>query len=217
MSKPIEVAIVDDHTVLREGLRKLFVEDQKKRFEVIGDFGNGSDFLDYLKKKSCDVVVMDIHMPIRGGESTVELIHKKFPDVSVVILTMNTRNYMMEFMVKLGVYAYLPKESGSEEIKNAVLSARDKKMFFNRLLTEEKYKLIKNGRKEPSGLTLREQFITSLVASGLNTAQIAEKINLSPATVSKHREHIMKKTQCSSIAELVTFAYQHQILELTPR
>lgn len=102
-------------------------------------------------------------------------------------------------------------------IKNAVDSAFKKKMFFNKLLTEENYKQFKSGKKTVFLLTLREQYIASLVAQGLTSEEIAIKANVAHSTVAKHRENIFKKTQCKNQAELVNFAVQHNILEIFPR
>ena len=192
-------------------------DDRQERFEVIGVFGNGSDFLNYLKKYPCDVAIIDIQMPVKGGESTLEVLKQKYPNISSIVLSMNTRNYMIELMVKLGIYAYLPKEASVIEIKNAVDSAHKKKMVFNKLLTEQKYKQFISGKKTTFVLTLREQYVTSLIAQGLTSEEIAIKANISKSTVTKHRENINKKTQCSNQAELVNFAIQHNILELFPR
>lgn len=217
MIHPIKVAIVDDHTIVREGLRNMLNDDRQERFEVIGVFGNGSDFLNYLKKNPCDVAIMDIQMPVKGGESTLEVLKQKYPNISSIVLSMNTRNYMIELMVKLGIYAYLPKEASVIEIKNALDSAHKKKMVFNKLLTEQKYKQFISGKKTTFVLTLREQYVTSLIAQGLTSEEIAIKANISKSTVTKHRENINRKTQCKNQAELVNFAVQHNILELFPR
>lgn len=217
MINPIKVAIVDDHTIVREGLRNMLNEDRQERFEVIGVFGNGSDFLNYMKKYPCDVAIMDIQMPVKGGESTLEVLKQKYPNVSSIILSMNTRNYMIELLVKLGIFAYLSKEASVIEIKSAVDSAYKKKMVFNNLLTEQKHKQFISGKKTVFILTLREQYITSLIAQGLTSEDIAVKANIALGTVNKHRENINKKTQCKNQAELVNFAVQHNILELFPR
>jgi len=217
MIHPIKVAIVDDHTIVREGLRNMLNDDRQERFEVVGVFGNGSDFLNYLKKYPCDVAIVDIQMPVKGGESTLEVLKQKYPKISSIILSMNTRNYMIELTVKLGIFAYLPKEASVIEIKNAVDSAHKKKMVFNKLLTEQKFKQFISGKKTTFVLTLREQYVTSLIAQGLTSEEIAIKANISKSTVTKHRENINRKTQCKNQAELVNFAVQHNILELFPR
>jgi DNA-binding NarL/FixJ family response regulator len=217
MIHPIKVAIVDDHTIVREGLRNMLNDDRQERFEVIGVFGNGSDFLNYLKKYPCDVAIIDIQMPVKGGESTLEVLKQKYPNISSIVLSMNTRNYMIELTVKQGIYAYLPKEASVIEIKNAVDSAFKKKMFFNKLLTEENYNQFKSGKKTFFLLTLREQYIASLVAEGLTSEDIAIKASIALSTVTKHRENILRKTQCKNPAELAIFAVQHHIFEIFPR
>ena len=131
MIQPIKVAIVDDHTIVREGLRNMLNEDRQERFEVIGVFGNGSDFLNYLKKYPCDVAIMDIQMPVKGGESTLEVLKQKYPNVSSIILSMNTRNYMMELTVKLGIFAYLSKEASVIETEVQTVYFRKENGFYS--------------------------------------------------------------------------------------
>ena len=76
MSVPIKVALVDDHTITREGIKELLNQDFSNRFQVVGDFSNGKEFLNFLKEVSCDVVLMDIQMPVKSGDSTIEVLSK---------------------------------------------------------------------------------------------------------------------------------------------
>jgi len=90
MIVPIKVALVDDHTITREGIKRILNQDRAERFHVVGDFPDGQSFLDFLKEETCDVVLMDINMPGKSGDSTIEVIKQKYPKVSAVVLSMIT-------------------------------------------------------------------------------------------------------------------------------
>ena len=105
MSVPIKVALVDDHTITREGIKELLNQDFSNRFHVVGDFSNGKEFLNFLKDDSCDVVLMDIHMPVKTGDSTIEVLAKFHPEVSVVVLSMITMDYMIDKVMAAGAKA----------------------------------------------------------------------------------------------------------------
>ena len=122
MSVPIKVAIIDDHTITREGIKKLLTQDFTNRFHVVGDFANGKEFLNFLKKDTCDVALMDIHMPVKSGDSTIDVLSNSHPDVSVVVLSMLTMDYMIEKVIAAGAKGYLPKEANISEIKNALVT-----------------------------------------------------------------------------------------------
>lgn len=136
MSVPIKVAIVDDHTITREGIKELLNQDFSNRFLVVGDFSNGKEFLNFLKDDVCDVVLMDIHMPVKTGDSTIEVLSKVHPEVSVVVLSMITMEYMIDKVMAAGAKAYLPKEADINEIKNALVAVSEKKMYYNHLVSE---------------------------------------------------------------------------------
>jgi DNA-binding NarL/FixJ family response regulator len=201
--------LVDDHTIVREGIATLLKQDKSNRFKIVGGFSSGQEFFNFLKIDTCDVVLMDIQMPEKNGDSIIELVGQKYPEVSVIVLSMITKDYMIEKVLKSGALGYLPKEASIAEIKKAIESARLKHIHFNHLLTEDKYQIFKKGKKEKNSLSLREQIIISLIANGLNNNQIGDKLNISPSTVKKHKENIFKKTKCESTTQLIHFALEN--------
>ncbi len=212
MKQPIRVALIDDHTIMREGLKKILSTDAKSRFEVVGTFSDGQAFLDYLKTDTCDVALMDIQMPKKSGDSTLEISTKLHPHVSVVVLSMITNEFMIERTIKNGALGYLPKEADTEEIKEALVVANDKKMFYNQLVTPEKMNAFIQGKRSTKLLSNQETIILRFLALGWSHDDIGVQLHISPSTVKKHKEHIMKKTNCSRSTQLLSYALEMGIV-----
>lgn len=213
MSVPIKVAIIDDHTITREGIKKLLTQDFTNRFHVVGDFANGKEFLNFLKKDTCDVALMDIHMPVKSGDSTIDVLSNSHPDVSVVVLSMLTMDYMIEKVIAAGAKGYLPKEANISEIKNALVTVSQKKMFYNELVSVEKLRMFKDRKKTTGELSTQERIVMSYLIAGQKNSEIAEALNISAATVKKHKEHILKKTKCERTGQLFKYAYHMGLLD----
>ncbi len=212
MKQPIRVVLVDDHTIMREGLRKILTEDESKCFEVVGEFSNSQGFLEYLKYNACDVVLMDIQMPGRTGDSTLEICTKMFPHVSVVILSMITNEFMIERAIKNGAWGYLAKEANSQEIKASLIAANEKRVFYNHLVTPRKIHQFALGKKSSKLLSNQETIIIRYLAQGWSHDDIGKQLNISPSTVKKHKEHIMKKTNCTRSNQLFHYALEMGII-----
>ncbi len=212
MKLPIRVVLIDDHTIMREGLKNILNTDAESRFEVVETFSNGLAFLDYLKTNSCDVALMDIQMPVKSGDSTLEICTKLYPNVSVVVLSMITSEFMMERAINYGALGYLAKEADSEEIKEALIVASDKKIFYNQLVTAAKMHILIHGKRSTKVLSNQETIILRYLAMGWNHDEIGVELNISPSTVKKHKEHIMKKTNCSRSTQLLRYALEMGIV-----
>lgn len=213
MSVPIKVAIVDDHTITREGIKELLIQDFSNRFHVVGDFSNGKEFLNFLKDNACDVVLMDIHMPVKSGDSTIEVLSKFHPEVSVVVLSMITMDYMIDKVMAAGAKAYLPKEADINEIKNALVTVNEKKLYFNHLVTEESMLEFKDRKKVSQELSTQERIVMNYLIEGLSNSEIADRLNISIGTVKKHKEHILKKTKCKRTMQLFHYALHMGLLD----
>lgn len=212
MKLPIRVVLIDDHTIMREGLKKILSTDSQSRFEVVDEFSNGQAFLDYLKTNQCDVALLDIQMPKKSGDSTLEICTKLYPQVSIVILSMITNEFMIERAMKNGALGYLPKEADSEEIKEALVVAHDKKVFYNQLVTPEKMNLYAPGKRSNKLLSNQETIILRYLAMGWSHEEIGSQLHISPSTVKKHKEHIMKKTNCARSTQLLSYALEMGIV-----
>jgi len=201
--------LVDDHAILREGLRVLF--KQEGALQVVGEAENGEQLLAQLPTTPCDVVLLDLHMPGLDGLATTQRLHAEFPDVRVLVLSMVDNERAIGQVLAAGASGYVLKNAGHDEIVVAVQAVAAGKRFLCSELGLVMLERVLVGMPEPppklaSGLSAREQEILHLVADGLTTAQIAEKLYTSPRTVETHRQNILEKTGTKNTAALVKAA-----------
>jgi len=205
----IRLFLVDDHTVLRDGLRALF--QQEAELQVVGEAENGGQLLAQLPATPCDVVLLDLHMPGLDGLATTERLRAEFPDVRVLVLSMVDNEHAIGQVMAAGAQGYVLKNAGHDEITVGVRAVAAGKRFLcselgltmlGRVLAETP----EPAAKPASGLSPREREVLRLVADGLTTTQIAEKLYTSPRTVETHRQNIMEKTGAKNTAALVKAA-----------
>ncbi|UOG77644.1 response regulator transcription factor (plasmid) [Hymenobacter tibetensis] len=192
----IRLFLVDDHAILRIGLRTLF--QQQADLQVVGEAETGEQLLAQLPTTPCDIVLLDLHMPGLDGLATTQRLRAEFPTVRVLILSMADHERAIGQVLAAGAQGYVLKNAGHDEIVVAVRAVAAGKRFLcselgltmlEKVLTE-----VPEVTTQPvSGLTMREQEILRLVADGLITAQIADKLFTSPRTVETHRQNIMEK------------------------
>ena len=205
----IRLFLVDDHPVLRDGLRALFEQDPS--LQVVGEAESGEQLLARLPATPCDVVLLDLHMPGLDGLTTTRRLRAEFPDVRILILSMTDHERAIGEVLAAGAAGYVLKNAGHDEIVTAVRAVAGGQRFLCSELGLTMLEKLLAVTPEPapqltSGLTAREQEILRLVADGLTTAQIAEKLFTSPRTVESHRQNIMAKTGTKNTATLVKAA-----------
>ena len=205
----IRLFLVDDHPVLRDGLRALFEQDPA--LHVVGEAESGEQLLAQLPATPCDVVLLDLHMPGLDGLATTRRLRAEFPEVRILILSMADHERAVGQVLAAGASGYVLKNAGHDEIVTGVRAVAVGKRFLCSELGLTMLEKLLAGAPEPaprstSGLSAREQEILRLVADGFTTAQIAEQLFTSPRTVETHRQNIMEKTGAKNTAALVKLA-----------
>ena len=205
----IRLFLVDDHPMLRDGLRVLFQQDPS--LQVVGEAENGEQLLAQLPATPCDVVLLDLHMPGLDGLATTLRLHAEFPGVRILILSMADHERAIGQVLAAGASGYVLKNAGHDFFVAGVRAvAAGQRFLCSELGLIMLEKLLagvsESVPKSISGLTAREQEILRLVTDGLTTAQIAEKLYTSPRTVESHRQNIMEKTGAKNTAALVKAA-----------
>jgi DNA-binding NarL/FixJ family response regulator len=205
----VRVLLVEDHTIVRQGLRRLLEE---KGVEVVGEAENGRRGLEAARNLEPDVVVMDISMPRLGGIEATRRIRKELSGTKVIILTIHLdENYIFKAL-DAGANAYLVKETASEDLHEAIEAVMRGETYFSpkipaRVIKSYK-KMVRSGKKvdEFSRLTNREREILQLIAEGFTSKQIGEMLYISDKTVENHRANIMGKLDIHDTAGLVRYA-----------
>jgi two-component system response regulator NreC len=215
--KKINLMLVDDHEMIRSGLKSLLQTEDD--LVVVGEASNGAEALEKIANLRPDVVVMDISMPVMDGLETTKRMTRQFPESAILVLTVHEDKQYFFQMLQAGAKGYVTKEAAADELVAAIRSVADGHVYLlpalARWLLEDYTQLAKqnalaeNDNADTTGLEVlsaREREVLELVAQGNTTPRIAEVLDLSPKTISRHRERIMNKLNMHSTAELVKFA-----------
>ncbi|MCL6477099.1 MAG: response regulator transcription factor [Peptococcaceae bacterium] len=207
----MRIMLVDDHKIMREGLKALF--EKQSGMEVVAEAGNGLEAVRLARDLSPDLVLMDVAMPgLNGIEATRKIIAEN-PKIKVVALTKNSDRRCVVEMFRSGVSGYVLKDCSFEELACAVETVvKDGRFFISPGIVEiviKDYINMLSKHEEPSAfsvLTVREREVLQLIAEGKTTSKIALSLNLSEKTVETHRRQIMHKLNLHSIADLTKYA-----------
>lgn len=207
----LKVLLVDDHAILREGLRALL--SHYEEIEVIGEAQDGLAAIIFIEDTKPDIVIMDIAMPGMCGIEATRLIHEKFPEVRVLILSQHDDWQYVKPLLEAGAAGYLTKRALGKDLITALQTvARGETFLQPSIATTVTKQMRGNSKKEDrrvEHLTDREQEILKLIASGKTNPQIAIVLSLSVKTVDWHRTNLMSKLDIHGVADLVRFAIQN--------
>lgn len=211
------VIIADDHTIIREGLKTLL---ESKGVDVIDIAKNGREAVDLALEHEPDIVMMDISMPDLNGFEATAVLRKKIPHTKIIALSMYSSKKNIDNMFASGACGYVLKDSAFDEIYTAIQEVK-KGNFYLTPSIERMYVLEKGSGFQNWEMTTnfkeissKERQVLQLVAEGVKTRDIAEKLNISPKTVETHRRNIMKKLNIFTIAGLTKFAIKEGISSL---
>lgn len=212
----IHLLLVDDHAVVRFGLRMLL--EGEEDIEIVGEAGTAGEAVDAVGRWRPDVVLMDIGLPDASGIEATRQIKEAWPGTAVVALTIHEDEEYFFKMLEAGASGYVPKRAAPEELLTAIrVAAADEVYLYPslaKMLVQERF--AEEEEEETGGsmeqLTPREHEVLSLLADGLSNAEIGQKLTISPKTVARHRENIMRKLNMHSRTELVKYAIRKGII-----
>jgi two-component system response regulator NreC len=213
----IRLLLVDDHAVVRTGLRMLL--EGESDIEIVGEAENATEALNQISLLEPQVVLMDIGLPDMSGIDATRRIKQLAPDTSVVALTIHEDEEYFFKMLDAGASGYVPKRAAPEELLTAIrVTARGEVYLFPslaKLLVSDYLTQSNHPKKQATldGLTPREYEVLTLLADGASNVEIAEQLSISPKTVARHRENIMGKLNLHSRAELVKYAIRKGIIQ----
>jgi len=206
MKKDISIMLVDDHKMVREGLKSLIEKQSDMR--VAAEADSGTSAIKQAKQNNIDVVVMDISMAdISGIEATKEIL-KHSSKTKVLILSMHADRRFVTEALNIGALGYVLKDSAAEELLFAIRKVYSGEIFLSAKITEV---VVKDYLSTRSVLSTREREVLKYIAEGLATKEIASELGLSSKTVEAHRHQIMEKLDLHSVAELTKYAIREGI------
>lgn len=217
----IRIALVDDHSLFRKGLKVLL--SSRKDFSIVADVGSGEEFLEVLMQAQPDVVFMDYAMPQMNGAETTRRALEMLPDMKVITLSMFGDNAYYSDMMSSGAKGFLLKDSEFAEVVEAVETVFEGGTYFSASLLESlSHSLRSTGTTagiaddiaEADRLSEREIEVLLAICQGLSTQEIADKLFISKRTVDKHRANILEKSGCKNTASLVVYAIRNGFVEI---
>ncbi len=210
----INIFLVDDHSLFREGLRFLL-----SNLEFTGEIyeaENGMQFLDDLKKKPADLVLLDIEMPEMSGMEAARKALEIKPEIKIIALSMYSDESYYSSMIEAGAVGFLLKNSNFSEVKKAITDVCEGKNYFSIEILQS---IVNRINKKPvkvvaDDLTERELEVLYQICKGRSNSEIAEILSISKRTVDKHRENLLQKTHSKNTANLVVFAIKQGYFEV---
>jgi DNA-binding NarL/FixJ family response regulator len=204
--KKITVVIVDDHQLVREMWRELF--SRNPEIEIVGESGQFQQAIEIIRNKRPDIVLLDINLSQASGFDAVPLIRKYVPGTRIITVTMHSQPAYAKKMLRLGVKAYVTKNSSRQEIFQAIETVMNGGRYvcteIKDILSEQ---MLKDEAAGPDvkDLSFREIEIIRLIKEGLSSKEIAAQLNISVRTAEVHRHNILKKLQLKNTAALISF------------
>jgi DNA-binding NarL/FixJ family response regulator len=213
----IRIVLADDHAILRAGLRSLL--ESQPGFTVVGEADNGRQALRLAAEKTPDLVLMDVSMPDLNGIDAARQLRSDHPGVRVLALSMYSNRQFIEGMLAAGVSGYLLKDCVMDELIDALRTVARGQTYLSPKIAGTVVRgyldRLSDGKPSPGALlTAREREVLQLVAEGVGTKEIAERLHVSPKTVETHRRNLMDKLNLHSVAELTKFAIREGITGL---
>ncbi|MBI5963872.1 MAG: response regulator transcription factor [Chloroflexi bacterium] len=213
----IRLLLVDDHAVVRSGLKMLL--SGQKEMEIVGEAGSAHEALLETARVQPNVILMDIGLPDKTGIEATREIKAKFPDVKIVALTIHEDEEYFFQMLAAGASGYVPKRAAPDELITAINAAAEGEVYLYpslaKLLVRDYLSAERPAEEKANldGLTDREHEVLTHLAEGVSNDEIAAALVISPKTVERHRENIMRKLNLHSRSELVRYAIRKGIIK----
>jgi DNA-binding NarL/FixJ family response regulator len=211
----ISVLVADDHSIVREGLRRLI--EGEDDISLCGEAADGREVLEQVERHHPNVVILDIGMPQLTGLETLEQIRAKHSEVKTILLSVHADPPMVQNAIALGVDGYLLKNARPDEILAAIRAVTRGGSYFSPPIAREIVSQIREPRpmsEQPfAALSAREREVLHLIADGLSAKEIAVKLAISSKTVEAHRTSLMRKVGVRKATELVRYAVRHGLVD----
>lgn len=209
----IRVLIADDHTLMREGLRRII--DDTDTMRVAAEATNGHEVIDHVRKGGFDMLLLDLSMPGKSGVELIKQVKDMAPKLPVLVLTMHEEEQYAVRCIRAGASGYLTKESAGRELVNALSRVAAGRLYISPGVAEQlAFNVMPTNDELPhKHLSDREFEVFRLMVGGRSITDIGELLHLSVKTVSTHKARILQKMNMQSLAELVRYAVEHRLVD----
>ena len=216
--KPITVLLAEDHTIVREGFRKML--EMEDDLEVVGEAQDGRQAVTLAKKLHPDVVLMDIAMPLLNGLEATRQVLKAFPATKVLMLSAHSDDAYVKNATESGAVGFLLKQTSAHDVCRAIREVQKGKTFYSPSISRRQDRIhplspdrAGGFKKKVVPLTSREMEVLQLIAEGKANKETASELGIGIKTVEKHREHVMQKLDIHDTAGLTRYAISAGIIE----
>jgi DNA-binding NarL/FixJ family response regulator len=214
--KKIKVLIADDHVMVRQGFMVLL--NAQPDIEVIGEAADGNEMVELVETLRPDVVLADISMPNLNGIEATKLVHQRYPDMPVVMITIHTSSSYVIRALRNGARGYVVKNDDFQHVIQAIKTVSLGQRYLSSQVSEQIIDAVISGTSVDFNLderiSIREREILQLIAEGNSNSQIAKKLVISARTVETHRTNIMRKLELTSQIDILRYAIQHGLAQL---
>ncbi len=212
------ILIADDHSMFADGIESIL--NEQEGIQVVGKCYDGASILPYLKKNEIDIILLDVNLPEKNGIEVCKEVIAAFPEMKILAISMfNQESYVTEIL-KNGAKGYILKNTGREELMQAIQTVTEGNTFFSKDVTQTIMRGLMNERKggTPSKgfipkITRREKEVLKLIVQEYTTQEIGEKLFISLKTVESHRSSLLAKVSVRNTAGLVRKAIEHKLLD----
>ena len=210
----IQVIIADDHVIFRKGMQMIL--NRIDGVEVCGEVDNGKDCIELVARRKPDLIFMDIRMPGLNGIEATKIIHRDYPDIKIVALSMFGEEEYLAGMLEAGACGFILKDVDKSELSFAINQIMEGQGYFSRqLLPYFTNKFLEEKKHiDEIQLTPREIEVLKEIATGKSTQEIADALFISKRTVEGHRAHLIAKTESNNVIELVLYAIRHDLVDV---
>lgn len=215
----IKIFLVDDHQIVRDGIKALLKADNN--IEIIGEASNGKELYEILEQRKPNIILLDINLPDILGIDIARKLNDEIPDLKIIMLSMHMNEEFISNSIEAGAKGYLPKTTTQKELLEAVHKVYNGGEYYNddvsSIMLKSYIKRTQSASKEKEEkhvvLTKRETEILKNFAEGLSNKEIADKLFISIRTVESHKNNIMQKLELKSTVELVKYAIRNNIID----
>lgn len=209
----IQVLLVDDHAILRDGLRTLIAQEDD--MEVTGEATGSEQLMDMLPNTTPDIIMMDINMPKMNGIELTKWVKSNYPAIKIIVLTMYNNDEYFMAAIREGADGYLLKDSPSKDVIGAIRTVIDGESVIPPTMTKKLLSMHQHeNQTEDNSLTPREMEVLLALVEGLSNKEIASKLYISDKTVKIHVSNIFKKFDVKSRSQAIIFAVQNNLVPL---
>ncbi|QFT87257.1 Response regulator protein VraR [Bacillus sp. THAF10] len=210
----IKLLLVDDHAVLRDGLKTII--ESEEDILIVGEAVSGKEALKKVAELQPDIILMDINMPDMNGVEVTRILKQEYPHIKVLMLTMHSHEEYFMAAIKEGADGYLLKDAPSNQVVDAVRTVYHGEAVIHPSLTRKLLTFHQQQEKDENSLTEREKEVLSCLVEGLTNKEIGERLFVSDKTVKIHVSKIFKKLNVKSRSQVVIYAVQHKLVPLPP-